>query len=136
MELRILDLSSGNITVVPSSYGFGSGVFVGEDKLVAVQAARKLALLDLRTGKQTELFSAALVSWVPSRDLKSMFIVTGGSTPTAMRVRIADGKAESIVSLQDLRRAATPVGVAPDDSLIFTRDIGTQEIYSLSVKWP
>jgi hypothetical protein len=51
-------------------------------------------------------------------------------------VRIADGKAEPIVSLQDLRRAATPMGVGPDDSLIFTRDIGTQEIYSLSVKWP
>jgi hypothetical protein len=27
-------------------------------------------------------------------------------------------------------------GVGTDDSLIFTRDIGTQEIYSLSINWP
>lgn len=27
-------------------------------------------------------------------------------------------------------------GVAPDGSLLLTRDIGTQEIYALNVKWP
>lgn len=136
-KLEILDLSSKKITDVPSSAGFSSAVFVAEDKLVAVPGgSKKLVLLDLKTGKQTDLFSAALVNWVPSRDLKSMFITTGGSNPSAMRVRIADGRAEPVVSLRDLRRAATPMGVAQDDSLIFTRDIGTQEIYSLAIKWP
>jgi hypothetical protein len=30
----------------------------------------------------------------------------------------------------------TEVGVAPDGSPVFTRDIGTQEIYALTVRWP
>jgi WD40-like Beta Propeller Repeat len=30
----------------------------------------------------------------------------------------------------------TRIGVAPDGSAVFTRDIGTQEIYALTVKWP
>jgi hypothetical protein len=32
--------------------------------------------------------------------------------------------------------AEAQVGVAPDGSPVLTRDIGTQEIYALSVKWP
>jgi hypothetical protein len=28
------------------------------------------------------------------------------------------------------------IGVSSDGSLVFTRDIGAQEIYALSVKWP
>ena len=30
----------------------------------------------------------------------------------------------------------TQISVAPDGSAVFTRDIGTQEIYALTVKWP
>jgi hypothetical protein len=43
--------------------------------------------------------------------------------------------------LKDLPRATGPDGntqisVSADDSAVFTRDIGTQEIYALTVKWP
>jgi len=30
----------------------------------------------------------------------------------------------------------TEISVDPDGSAVFTRDIGTQEIYALAVKWP
>jgi hypothetical protein len=49
---------------------------------------------------------------------------------------------EPITSLTGLRRVVdaveqgTNIGVAPDGSPVFTRDIGTQEIYALNVKWP
>ncbi len=66
---------------------------------------------------------------------------TGGSEPQALRVRLADHKVETITSLKDLPRAIgadgnTQINVAPDGSPVFTRDIGTQEIYALTVKWP
>jgi hypothetical protein len=35
-----------------------------------------------------------------------------------------------------LHGAETQVGFTPDALRVFTRDIGTQEIYALSVKWP
>jgi len=59
-----------------------------------------------------------------------------------MRVRLADHQVETLASLKDLRRfvdlveAGTQISVAPDGSPVFTRDIGSQEIYALSVKWP
>ena len=59
-----------------------------------------------------------------------------------MRIRLADHEVETITSLKDLRRVAdweesnTQISVAPDGSAVFTRDIGSQEVYALSVKWP
>jgi hypothetical protein len=48
---------------------------------------------------------------------------------------------ETITSLKELRQAVddlqgTWLNIAPDGSPIFARDIGTQEIYSLNVRWP
>ena len=46
------------------------------------------------------------------------------------------------MSLKDLRLVVDAdsntkqLSVAPDGSPIFTRDIGTQEIYALTIKWP
>jgi len=44
-----------------------------------------------------------------------------------------------ITSLNDPPRpigdSNTQIIVAPDGSAVFTRDIGTQEIYALTVKW-
>ncbi len=57
-----------------------------------------------------------------------------------MRMRLADRKAEAIASLKGIRRALLfgeiELRVAPDGSPIITRDVGTQEIYALSIKWP
>ncbi len=59
----------------------------------------------------------------------------------ALPIRLADHKVETIASLKDLPRAIGPhsntqIRVAPDGSPVFTRDIGSQEIYGLNVRWP
>ena len=60
--------------------------------------------------------------------------------PQALRVRLADHKVEMITSLNDppcpMGDSNTQIIVAPDGSAVFTRDIGAQEIYALTVKWP
>jgi hypothetical protein len=82
-----------------------------------------------------------VVNWAHSPDYKYVYYTTGGADPQALRVRLSDRKVEVITSLKDLPRTTGPdgntqIGVAPDGSPVFTRDIGTQEIYALSVKWP
>ena len=81
------------------------------------------------------------VNWAPSPDGKYLYCTTAGNDPKALRIRISDHAAEPIASLKDLRRVDAPyvttsTNVAPDGSMLFTRDIGTQEIYALTVKWP
>jgi hypothetical protein len=78
---------------------------------------------------------------IHSPDYKFVDYVRGGADPMLFRVSLADRKVETITSLKGLRRATGPAGnteisVAPDGSPVFTRDIGTQEIYALTVKWP
>jgi hypothetical protein len=81
------------------------------------------------------------VNWNLSPDGKYFYFTTGGAESKVQRLRFADRKIETIASLKDLRRVVdtlegTRVNVAPDGSPVFTRDIGTQEIYALNVRWP
>jgi hypothetical protein len=76
-----------------------------------------------------------------SPDYKYVYYTTGGPEPMAFRVRLADRKVETIASLKSLRLAVGPgantrFGVATDGSPVFARDIGSREIYALTVKWP
>ena len=69
-----------------------------------------------------------------------MYYTTGGPEPQVVRIRPSDRKSEVITGLKGIRRALgvgrTGLSVAPDGSPILTRDLGSQEIYALTVKWP
>ena len=80
-------------------------------------------------------------NWNLSPDRKYFYFTSEGADPKAQRLRVVDRQIETITSLKDLRRVSdwvenTQINVAPDGSPIFTRDIGSQEIYALTVKWP
>jgi hypothetical protein len=81
------------------------------------------------------------MNWTHSQDYKYVYYSTAGPETTAWRVKLADRQLEMITSLKKLVRAAGPgggtdIGVAPDGSLLFTRDVGTHEICAIAVKWP
>ncbi len=130
--------------MVPSSEGKGGGIWIGQDGLIAEgEANRKFLYFDFKAQKWSELLSGQLRDLQPlRRDGKYLYFTTGGTEPQAKRVRLSEGKVETIVNLTSLRRVVdaieggTQIGVAPDASLVFTRDIGTQEIYALNIKWP
>jgi hypothetical protein len=62
------------------------------------------------------------------------------STADIVRVNVANGKMERLLSLKEVPRGFDPwefwVGLAPDDSPLLMRDKSTQEIYSLDVRFP
>jgi ABC-2 type transport system permease protein len=141
-QLEILDLRSGKRSVVPSSEGMIGAWWVADDTLLAgTQDTTKLLAFDLKAGKRTDLVSGAIVNWAPSPDGKYFYYSTGDDNPKAMRIRLADRKVEEIAPLLNLRRVNDPVddntqiSVAPDGSPVFTRDIGSEEIYALYVRW-
>ena len=130
----------------PGSQTLNGVQWVAEDMLVAASQDRtKLLVFDVKTQKWSDLvpgpIPGSVVNWAHAPDYKYVYYTTGGADPQALRVRLADHKVETITSLKDLPRAIGPDGntqisVAPDGSPVFTRDIGTQEIYALTVKWP
>jgi eukaryotic-like serine/threonine-protein kinase len=137
------DFRSGRLSPLPSSQGLIGAQWLTQETLVAyADAPARLVSFDLRTQKWSDLVLGPVVNWAMSPDYKYLYYTTGGAEPEAFRMRIADHKVETITSLKDLRRVTdwldnnTQISVSPDGSAVFTRDIGTQEIYALTVKWP
>ncbi len=144
--IHLIDLRTGRSSLVPGSAGLFNPQWLGGDRLVAGRFDfTKLMVFDVRAQRWSELVSFTapryLVNWVHTPDYKSVDYITGGADPMLFRVRLADRKIETIASLKDLHRGTGPGGnteisVAPDGSAVFTREIGTREIYALTVKWP
>ena len=146
IKFQIYDLRSGDRSAVPTTEDLTGVQWVAEDLLVAASADHtRLVVFDLKTQKWSDLVPGPIpggaANWSYSPDYKYVYYSTGGAEPQALRVGLADHKVETITSLKELPRAIGPdsntqISVAPDGSPIFTRDIGTQEIYALTVKWP
>jgi Tol biopolymer transport system component len=146
LQLQLLDLRTGARSVVPDSRGLVGGQWIGQDKLIARQlVTSKPMVFDMKTQKWSDLLPGTtptiFVNWLHSPDYKYLYFATGGADPQASRIRLADRNVEAITSLKNFIQATGPdgntqIGVAPDGSPVFTRDIGTQEIYALTVKWP
>jgi serine/threonine protein kinase/Tol biopolymer transport system component len=144
VELRLMDLRTGSISVVPGSQGKLGSHFVSQNELVAAtEDTAKFALFDLRTEKWSELFATAdtFRAWKESPDGRYLYFATAGKDPKIVRIHFADHRVETIMNLKDVRPIddsieGQVVDATPDNSVIFTRDVGTQEIYALQLKWP
>jgi hypothetical protein len=142
-ELQILDLRTSKLSLVPGSQGTIGGFWPTQGALVAAtEDLAKLMSFDFKTQKWTDLLSGQFVDWTLSPDEKYLYYETIGTQSTFGRIRLYDHKVETITSLGGLRRVVDPVdnetrvSVAPDGSPVITRDIGTQEVYAIDVKWP
>jgi eukaryotic-like serine/threonine-protein kinase len=140
-ELQLMDLTTGKVSVVPSSNGLLGGLWVTQDALVAAtQDTAKLVTFDFRTQKWTDLFIGSVINWNLSPDRNYLYFSTGGPDPKAFRIRFTDHRVEAITSTKDIHQVVnaygTQINVAPDGSPVFTRDIGSEEVYALNVRWP
>jgi DNA-binding winged helix-turn-helix (wHTH) protein/Tol biopolymer transport system component len=102
----------------------------------------KMMLFDTKTQKWEELSAhySGYPSW--SRDGKFLYFQDwdrGSGYPSrVVRIRIGDRKLETVVDLKSLDRLSIGTfmswsGLAPDDSVLLSRNNSTQEIYA--VKW-
>lgn len=100
--------------------------------LAAVDVADgdSLLLLDLKTGKRTHLAGQA---WWPawSPDSRYIYFQRFG-VKWILRVRVPDGQEEKFLELP-FRVASWPFTVAPDGSLVFLREHGRIDVYSLTL---
>jgi hypothetical protein len=78
---QIFNFRTGQLSVVPSSQGFGGGQWVGPDEFVAAwRGTRALRVLNLNTNTWSELVPEA-VNWAHSLDYKYLYYTTGGTEP-------------------------------------------------------
>jgi Tol biopolymer transport system component len=136
--IHLLHLGTRTVSTLPGSEGLFSPRWSPDGRYIAALPADQhgLRLFDFRTRQWTDLgnLNVNYPSW--SRDGRYIYFdVVSATEPEFLRIRVADRKVERIVSLKGFRRASGALamwaGIAPDDSPLLLRDIGTQEIYAL-----
>jgi Tol biopolymer transport system component len=142
--LRTINVQSGETKSIPDSAVVFEAYWVSQDRLVGptIKAGvPRLVSFDFKTQKWSDVSTGAFQHLVQSIDGKYLYYTTGQDDADLMRIRLNDRHAEKIASLKDFHplvgeSIGSWMGVAPDGSVLLTRDIGSQEIYSLSVRWP
>jgi len=140
--VSIIDLRTHKVSVVPGSEKLFSPHWSPDGRYIAAlpKDQATLMLLDFRTQKWVKLAqsTASFPNW--SRDGNYIYFHTWGSDLALYRVRVSDHKLEKIVSLKGIRLTIGDIGawcgLAPDDSPLVLRDVGTQEIYALDLQLP
>jgi serine/threonine protein kinase len=142
-NIHIADLKTGQVSDVPGSENLFSPRCSQNGRYVAALSADSTRLMLYDTGKkswtQLAVSQFGFENW--SHDGKYLYAEDySDSTDDFVRVSVATGKEERLLSLKEVPRGFDPwefwVGLAPDDSPLMMRDRSTQEIYSLDVRFP
>jgi DNA-binding winged helix-turn-helix (wHTH) protein/WD40 repeat protein len=142
--IRVLDVKTNKVTPIPGGMEMWSPRLSPDGRYIAALAERdsRMMLFDTRTQKWEQLSShySGYPSW--SRDSKFLYFqewTQGSGLPSrVVRVRMSDRRLEAILDLKTLDRLSIGTfmswfGLAPDDSILLSRNNSTQEIYA--VKW-
>jgi Tol biopolymer transport system component/DNA-binding winged helix-turn-helix (wHTH) protein len=147
--IQTIDLGSKRVSALPGSSGFFSPRWSPDGRFMAAMTkdtAFKLMLFDFSSGRWTEVFGSQMgyPSW--SHDGKYIYFQSWHDPvkhtgERIVKLRLSDRKAENLVDIKDVGRLTTGtivawLGLAPDDSPLFARDISTSEIFALDVEWP
>ena len=139
-DVRILDVESKQVTVVPGSQNYYSPRWSPDGKYLAGLSLdnRKVVLYDFKINKWTDwitgLGSVGTPIW--SRDSKYLYFDNPlGDHPGYRRVKLGDTHSEFVADLKDLHRSWWS-GITPDNIPIFSRDISSDEIYALDLDLP
>jgi serine/threonine protein kinase/Tol biopolymer transport system component len=139
MAVQVLDMRTRQVSTLPGSEGLFAPFWSPNGRYISAQPQaqwRKLMLFDFTTQKWAELADMDVYYPTWSHDAKYIYFDTPlRDNPAIFRIRVSDHKVEQLVSLKDFRLAGGLVGawfgLAPDDSPLLVRNVGTQEIYAL-----
>lgn len=144
--ISVVDVASRKATQIPGSTGYFSPRCSPDGKYILAisKDSMRLVLFDWATKQWRDLVGEEVgakgyPSW--SHDSQYVYFDTVFSEqPAFFRVNVADRKVEKLFNLTGLRRYTGEfgswTGLAPDDSVLLIRDIGSQEIYALDWDHP
>jgi Tol biopolymer transport system component len=140
--IRVLDMKTHQVSTVPGSEGLYAPRWSPDGRYIAAMPVDQLnvVLYNFETQQWSELAKgrAGYPTW--SKDGRYVYFLRLPNDPAVLRVRTSDRKVERVVDLKNFRMTGHSwgfwLGLAPDDSPLLLRDVGTQEVYALDVDLP
>ena len=144
--IEVFDIQSHHISQLPGSQEICCPRWSPDGRYIAgiSNDGQKLLSLDLRNKQTRELAHKTTIGYV-SWSSDSHYVYFDSlfeENPSYYRLRIADGKMETIVDLKQVRTFPSQfgggswTGLGPGDTPLFVRDTSTQEIYALDLQYP
>jgi Tol biopolymer transport system component/predicted Ser/Thr protein kinase len=140
-SILILDVKTNQVSTLPDSQGLFSPRWSpdGRSLIALPPSSHSLRLFDFATQKWEDIskISLGFPNWSKNGDY--VYVLHGENDPSVMRIRIRDRKLERVAGLKNFRQTGYFnfwLGMAPDDSPLLLRDIGTKEIYALDWQAP
>ena len=139
-NLRISNLTSHQDTIVPGSEGFYSPRWSPDGRYIAAMPidGTSLKVFDRQTQQWSELMREGSFSF-PSWSHDSQFLYFDHSTNGdfgVFRIRVAGGHPERIADLNGIHLGGgwSWVGLDPTDTPMALRDVGSDDIYALTLE--
>jgi eukaryotic-like serine/threonine-protein kinase len=142
--IHIFNVKTHQVSALPGGHGLWQPRWSPDGRYIfaVTNDAMGLRLYDLKTREWSTLAAlnnAALGFPCWSQDSRYIYFVQVPADPAIMRVRIRDRKLEQVVSLKGFQMTGYStqwLGLAPDDSPLVLKDVGTQEIVSMNFQEP
>jgi eukaryotic-like serine/threonine-protein kinase len=135
-SIRVLDLSTQKVSMLPGSQGFFSPRWSSDGRYVAAMTGDSsvVQLFDFQTQKWTEVAKGSFgwLNW--SHDGAYLYVLDFARKGAVIRIRISDHKIEKVADLKGFvltGQYGGSLALSPDDSPLLLQDAGTQDVYSL-----
>jgi Tol biopolymer transport system component len=140
-DLRTLDLASGQVSVVPGSSGMFSPRWSPDGRFILalfVDSRRALPVFDVKAQQWSMIPVNGDVEFPSfSRDSRYVYFLRPGRDQGAFRIPVTGGKEEHVIDMTKwhiIGYLGYSMSLDPTDAPLVLRDIGSDDIYALTLE--
>ena len=137
--IRVLDLASHQVTTLPGSAGMFSPHWSPDGQFIIASPLdiSKINLFDVKTQSWSTIYNGTFAYAAWSSDSRFLYLLRYASNPAVLKIPARGGNPEVVADLKGFRYAGTFgiwFGLDPTDAPLLLRDVGTQDIYALTLE--
>jgi eukaryotic-like serine/threonine-protein kinase len=137
-DLRVVDLETRQVTILPGSGGTWSPRWSPDGRYVVAKLGESLPLFDFATQRWRKLPANGDAEFPAfSRDSRFIYFLRYGPDQGVFRIPVAGGKEERVVMIADWHLTGYSgffMSLDPDDAPLVLRDTGSVDIFALTLE--